>query len=239
VQNWLDKHFFDHCERSDEVVSKFHAIIQDIGVDRCAIIAPLPFHSTASANTRLFAWGFEPAWAKPYREALKKGRDPLPDMIMENGRPVLWIDIFAKHAAALTRNQRVREFFDIHGTNGACIPFFGPHGHQVLASFSLVDPIETISDPRITFIQGLGQVAHCRFIELYREERMPKVPLSLREREVLQQMAIGQSKKEAARYLGLAISSIDTYYRRIFAKLDVRDRIDAVVMGLSLGIIKL
>lgn len=59
--------------------------------------------------------------------------------------------------------------------------------------------------------------------------------LSAREREVLLAVAKGHSNKEAAAELGLSPASVDTYLRRIFAKLGARSRQEAIYQAVRNG----
>lgn len=63
--------------------------------------------------------------------------------------------------------------------------------------------------------------------------------LSPRELEVLTRMATAATYKEIALDLGISESTVHTYVRRIFAKLDQPNRTQAVITALQRGIISL
>jgi LuxR family quorum-sensing system transcriptional regulator CciR len=65
----------------------------------------------------------------------------------------------------------------------------------------------------------------------------PVPRLSNRELDVLHWMAQGRSNPAIARELGLSHETVDTYIRRLFAKLNVSDRTSAVVKGVSRGLV--
>ncbi len=60
-----------------------------------------------------------------------------------------------------------------------------------------------------------------------------------RERQVLQQLALGLSNKEIAATLCLSEQTVATHIKSIFGKLGVRNRVLAVGVGLDLGLIAL
>jgi LuxR family maltose regulon positive regulatory protein len=62
-------------------------------------------------------------------------------------------------------------------------------------------------------------------------------PLSKREFEVLQLVAKGLSNRQIAEQLFLAISTIKGYNQRIFAKLQVSRRTEAVARARELGLL--
>ena len=65
-----------------------------------------------------------------------------------------------------------------------------------------------------------------------------KPRLSQRETQVLSHIAEGLINREIAVRMNVSPDTVDTYCRRIFTKLDVSDRLSAVLSGISHGILK-
>lgn len=61
--------------------------------------------------------------------------------------------------------------------------------------------------------------------------------LTDREREVLTLVARGLSNREIARWLSLSVETVKTHVKRIFVKLGVRDRAQAVVAAYEAGLV--
>ena len=62
-------------------------------------------------------------------------------------------------------------------------------------------------------------------------------PLTVREREVLCLLAAGASNRQIALTLGVTVGTVKTYTHRIYQKLDVESRIQAVSRAHSLNLI--
>jgi LuxR family maltose regulon positive regulatory protein len=63
-------------------------------------------------------------------------------------------------------------------------------------------------------------------------------PLSTRELEVLQLLATGLSNPQIAAELFIALSTVKTHVNRIYAKLDVDNRAQAIVKSREIGLTK-
>ncbi|MEJ5995486.1 response regulator transcription factor [Pedobacter sp. Du54] len=69
------------------------------------------------------------------------------------------------------------------------------------------------------------------------ENSLAKLGLSTRELEVLQLMSAGKSNQEIADELFLSLNTIKTHSSRLFEKMEVKRRTQAVELGKKLGLI--
>ena len=91
----------------------------------------------------------------------------------------------------------------------------------------------------------LDPAVTARVLEAYRSTVVPRLreatraaELTSRELEVLRQMATGASNAEIARRLMVSEATVKTHVARILSKLDLRDRVQAVVLAYESGLIK-
>jgi DNA-binding NarL/FixJ family response regulator len=73
----------------------------------------------------------------------------------------------------------------------------------------------------------------------HEEPEVVESPLTKREREILQLVADGHSTAEIARSLFISAKTVKNHLASIYAKLDSRDRTQAVLSGMRLGIVQL
>ena len=66
---------------------------------------------------------------------------------------------------------------------------------------------------------------------------MDNIKLTINERAVLNQLAMGYTKKEVAENLGKSYNSIHQFTRKLYAKLHVHNRLDLIQRGLELKLI--
>ncbi len=103
---------------------------------------------------------------------------------------------------------------------------------EVVTAIRTVHQGESMIQPKVAsrLLDRLGQLSHAH---------PPETILSQREIEVLQVMATGAANKEIANQLQIGQSTVKTHIVRIFNKLGVNGRTEAVSEGLKKGIIEL
>lgn len=71
------------------------------------------------------------------------------------------------------------------------------------------------------------------------DDAPPPSPLTRREEEILQSIADGRSTTEVARELFISAKTVKNHLASIYVKLDARDRTQAVLSGVRMGIVHL
>jgi DNA-binding NarL/FixJ family response regulator len=101
---------------------------------------------------------------------------------------------------------------------------------ELVAAIRTIAAGDAVVAPRVTrrlldtFAQRMPTGA-----EVARDERLAQ--LTDRERDVLRALALGQSNQEIAVSLSVSEATVKTHISRILAKLDLRDRVQAVIFA--------
>ena len=103
---------------------------------------------------------------------------------------------------------------------------------QLVQAVHIVADGETLLSPRVTtrLIE--------RFVRRSEHPAGPIAALSVRERDVLRAMADGLTNHEIAERLVVSDATVKTHVARLLAKLGVRDRVQAVVLGYEAGFLR-
>jgi DNA-binding CsgD family transcriptional regulator len=116
------------------------------------------------------------------------------------------------------------------------LPSFGPLGLEAALVVRLAVPARVV--PEWTGNLAVAfQLAYSRYRQLEPKNHGADVGLSEREREIMLWVTRGKSNSVIGSILGISASTVDTYMRRIFRKLDVADRTSAAMRAVAIGAI--
>ena len=105
---------------------------------------------------------------------------------------------------------------------------------DLLSAVRVVAAGEAVAAPTVT----RRLIAHFTGTGPVRPDRADRLaPLTAREREVLTLIARGLSNAEIAAALHLSEGTVKTHIGRILAKLNLRDRVQAVILGYEAGLV--
>jgi DNA-binding NarL/FixJ family response regulator len=107
--------------------------------------------------------------------------------------------------------------------------------HELVAAVRTIAAGEALLAPAVTR-RLIGRFAE-RVRVAERDWEDPAKPLTDREREVLTLIARGLSNREIAEALVISHETVKTYVSRILTKLDLRDRVQAVVFAYQNGLV--
>ena len=207
------------------------------GADRFSYHFTPVFESQTGGKTIITEQGFAPGWISLYDNAHFRQADPIPDYVMREGKVLTWRQALAQQhleAPAIDFAHALDAYGLVHGCG---VPAFGPDNRNAYVAFGFNHGLTSDDDGAMAALAAIAQTAHLRICEL--TPRDVPVGLSAREREVLGWVGRGKSNRDIADILEVSPETVKTYMQRIYAKLDVGDRVGATVKALKLSIITL
>jgi DNA-binding CsgD family transcriptional regulator len=181
---------------------------------------------------------FPKAWVDHYTARNYFAIDPIMHFAIHASAPYNWNDV----GEILPLEPEQIAYMEDLAANGPAIgwavPVFGPSGSFIYFGIGSDNINLSLSPAQLTEIQLICQLTHKRYQELAGWPLRPTITLSPREIQVLQRIAQGMEKTAIASHLDISEHTVDTLVRRVFAKMDVSDRVNAALKGVGMGIIE-
>ncbi len=226
-------------KRVADVLRIMRSVSISLGAIRISYHLTPKLHSQTDGSVHLIAEGFPKKWIELYEHQHLREHDPIPDIVMQHGEPMLWQDAVKARRLNPQETDFVAqlEAFGLH--DGIGIPLFGQKVRSAYSSFSFQQSDMLFDKQLILKISTLALSSHVRICRILESVEGIKIQLSERESQVMRLIAHGRSSKFIAADLGISQTTAETYVRRIFMKLDVNDRIGATIKALESGILTL
>jgi len=180
-------------------------------------------------------------WQRYYAERGFIRIDPVWRCASSACRPFTWSELERKGNLSPRQQKFLRQGEDAGLCNGIGIPFRGPRmqiAGVALATSERRAPHETKLDLISAFCHQFYEV-YKRLIrkDSYTPPRM--AVLSVRECEILAGVARGLSNDQISEQMNISTDTVAFHLKNTFLKLEVNNRVAAVVAGLTLGLIDL
>jgi LuxR family quorum sensing-dependent transcriptional regulator len=176
------------------------------------------------------------AYIDRYKEQNYLVRDPLVTELRKSVHPYTWGDIRQRRKLTKTEARIMDEGRDFGVREGIIIPIVTLSGS--LSVFSPCGPDPDLSQRARSAIELIGiysQQALKRALIHDRREEAAHAPLTPREREIMQWVAVGKSDEEIATLLSIGAATVTTHVESSKRKLDAFRRTYAVVQAIRFG----
>jgi len=188
-------------------------------------------------DIQVYAFGWPPGWEATYRAEDYLHVDPLPKLAAQRTLPFWWSEVGTLTELDAAEKAYLSKAREAGFGDGLAIPVFGPLGRTGYYAAGFGKDAPRPDETTIAEIHAACQLAHLRFCDLVVQNLPESVALSDRERQILGFVVRGNSNQMIAAKLNISANTVDTYVRRCFDKLDVRDRVTAGLRGLALGLV--
>ena len=217
---------------ADSVVSFRRAIYKILdAIDFGALYFLAPVVADKRVGRILWNVGFPKGTEREYIERNWR-YDPLPNIALNRAAAFRFSDVRREERLS----PRQAEYLDRLG-EGIGVFCTGPFARTGFVG--VVNPAhpETLDDEAVRRVQVATQLCFQRYCELVGKSDGTMPELSQRELDVIRWIGEGKSNAVIAEILGISKYSVDSYVKRIFAKLGVSDRTAAAVKSVALGLI--
>ena len=197
------------------------------------------FYSQVSKRSSVFHFGYPAEIVATYLDPQIMESDPIPDYVMAVGHVMSWQQAIADQKLSDKHRNYVKLTRSLGFVDGVAVPLFGPNSRNSYFSMNFGRKMAPDDEAVVRPLVGLAQSCHRRICAIINRTDEPEPPLSERESEVLYWISRGKSNSDMAVILDISKATVDSYIRRLFKKLQVNDRVSAVIVGLSNSLIRL
>jgi len=179
-------------------------------------------------------------WPDEYLKIYREGRYEQDDPLFHRCRQALLPFVWTEHSTENETSARGHEFLKMaveHGfRRGFAVPIHGPKGYAACVRLGGMEP-DTSRKTRI-YLRILAVQAFEKLLSL-KHSRLVRTPLTQREQEVLQLVALGKSGQEVGTILSITKRTADEHVRNACAKLGASNRTHAVAIAISEDLVSL
>ena len=233
-------HRTEKTKSTDTLFREFDMFVGSFGIDVSSYHIIAKNLRAVPLEDGLIRENFPHDWAKKYIDKHYSDIDPVLAQARREAKPFHWFDVGKKMKLSPAQSDFLDELESAGLTDGLAVPIFGPEGTMAYFGLGVVNDTLNLGDEKEVEIQFACQQVHNRYIELSRNQERPEdkpVKLSPRETQILKLAATGLSNNYIAEHLGISENTVDTLMRRTYRKLNVHNRISAVLQGVGSGLI--
>ena len=215
----------------DGLLQAFRAALAPFGIDTLSV-GEVDIARRNRATFWIMDW--PESWRKYYFSSGLIERDPLVENLGLYGRPFTWAELRADRRLALLGTEGLDRAAEAGWRDGLAVPI--PRGGS---RYGIVAR-DIISDEQRAAMVPLCLAFHAAAGVLARRDgfALPPAGLTPREVECLALVVKGQSDREIAASLGIAVATAHEHVERAKRRLTARTRAELAAVAVSLGIVE-
>lgn len=225
----------------EELFSAFEKALQSVGYDR-VLIALLTDHPQLGLSaTHGVLKNYPDNWVTHYLTQGYAHIDPVRSLAAHQNLPFHWQSIVDNMPLGRKQQQMFAEAEEAHLYQGLGIPLRGLGTTKAGIGLARSTKDAPLDSKALLNIQALSMQFYACYWGFYETNpvsmAIPSSPLSIRERDILQWLALGFTKTEIADKLFISSHTVDYHVRQILYKLQARNITAAVYFALSRGLL--
>lgn len=174
-----------------------------------------------------------------YTEQGYERHDPILRRLFQTGEPFAWEQMLESPNVPMMGKKVLHEAREARLLKGLVVPLFGPNLEMALIGFASSAGDAELDKRTFSHLRVLANQFHITYSSLIMRDTEPinYVGLTAREEEILLWSAQGKSMTDIANILSMSDDNVKYHLKKIYRKLNVSYRIQAVMKALSLGLI--
>lgn len=238
-EDYLDK--TASAKTQEELFAIYKETVGSHGFDRILFCLATDHSDIGEAAGTSYQHNFPEAWMKYYFEKGFDRIDPVLFYCYNKLGGFRWAEIEERMPLMKVQSTCLRLGEEAGLNNGICAPLRGLNGAIAGLSLASTERKDAV-DNKLDLITAYSNHFYIKYRQLGQakttvKKDVPNIALTDRERDVLCWMARGKSDNDIATILNLSRHGVNYHTRNIFTKLQVNDRILAIVKALTLGLI--
>ncbi|MDX1948981.1 MAG: LuxR family transcriptional regulator [Rickettsiales bacterium] len=222
----------------DELFIEYRKTLEYFGFDK-VVYSLITDHYKAGLQAGHAIMGNYPQdFLKHYMEKGYQKLDPVPKQAFKSVKPFAWKSISEERELNKDELLVMNEADDAKLLSGVGIPLYGANGEIAGVGIASSERDLDLNIDILSMLRAITHQFHLVYLDLCkRPNNDNKIALTNREREILLWYASGKKDGDIADIIGISYDSVRFHSKNIFKKLDVNDRVFAVVKAIRLGLI--
>jgi DNA-binding CsgD family transcriptional regulator len=225
------------AETSDQAFGYLEKCLTELGFDR-VVYSLLTDHPTLKKNREHgIVRNYPEDWMKYYFSKGYVDVDPVIKVIKQHYGPFVWNDLQRFKQLSRPETLLMNEASDAKLLEGIGLSFHGPNGQIVGMGVASSAGGTEMTPDTVSLVYMLCSQFNLIYQRLEREsvDDDQIIVLSEREKEILTWLAVGKSKSVIGDILCISENTVKTYLLRIFHKLGVHTKQEAIVHAIRMG----
>lgn len=233
----------NNAQSAERIFELFQEQLAEIGFDRVLYTLATDHNSIGIKAGHGIMRNYPEDWMRHYTEQKYEAIDPVIKHAFMSNRPFIWDDMHKIMPFTQEQKKLINESKESKLYSGIGLGIHGPNNEVVAMGFASSSTGVDLRPDSVSMVKALANQFHHAYTEFARKQGAPKptpfnINLTRKELEVLKWTAAGKSNSVIAEILHISENTVDYHMRQIFKKLDVNDRILAVVKAITYGLVQ-
>jgi DNA-binding CsgD family transcriptional regulator len=224
---------------SDEAFSHLEQTLGSLGLDRVIYSLMTDHNSIGKKRGHGVLKNYPDDWMKYYSNKNYEDLDPVRKYIMQANGAFLWSELDCSTGYKLQKDEKLlmNEAMEAKLLDGIGFSLHAPRNEVLGMGFASSSGGVELHPNLLSVVTMVATQFHTVFIKMNKLENQPKIYLTSREKDVLYWCLRNKSNWAIGEILSISENTVKFHMSRIFTKLSVNGKTQAVLKAINLGLI--